>query len=190
MVGRKFSVSVPSQQNAVLQLSIWVIEIGLHERAPLPRVLWATARGVARNPIVMAVLLALVWRGIGLPAPPEVLRHTLEMLGAAAPPVALFCLGGSLLGFNARAAWRETALVLGLKLLAMPALVWAACWLLEVPAMDTAVAVLVAAMPTGANAFLLAQRYRVAAEASGAAVLLGTLLSVVTISALLVWLVP
>jgi predicted permease len=43
-------------------------------------------------------------------------------------------------------------------------------------------------MPTGANAFLLAQRYRVAVDQSGAAVLLGTLVSVVTLSALLVWL--
>ena len=172
----------------LLGVATVVAEIGLHERAPLPRVLWATARGVARNPIVMSVLAALVWRSIGLPAPPGVLRHTLELLGAAAPPVALFCLGGSLLGFNARAAWRETTAVLVLKLLVMPLLVWGACRLLAVPAEQAAVAVMVAALPTGANAFLLAQRYRVAAEQSGAAVLLGTLLSVVTLSGLLVWL--
>ncbi len=172
----------------LLGVATVVAEIGLHERAPLPRVLWATVRGVGRNPIVMSVLAALVWRSIGLPAPPGVLRHTLELLGAAAPPVALFCLGGSLLGFNARAAWRETTAVLVLKLLVMPLLVWGACRLLAVPDEQAAVAVLVAALPTGANAFLLAQRYRVAAEQSGAAVLLGTLLSVVTLSALLVWL--
>lgn len=75
--------------------------------------------------------------------------------------------------------------MLALKLLVMPALVWAACLALAVPPAQAAVAVLVAALPTGANAFLLAQRYRVAAEQSGAAVLLGTLLSVVTLSVLL-----
>ncbi len=172
----------------LLSVATIVAEVGQHERAPLPRVLWATLRGVLRNPIVMSVALALAWRSLGVPAPPGMVRHTLELLGAAAPPVALFCLGGSLLGFNARAAWRETGLVLLLKLLVMPLLVWAACRLLAVPPGQQAVAVLVAALPTGANAFLLAQRYRVAAEASGAAVLLGTLLSVVTLSALLVWL--
>jgi predicted permease len=165
-----------------------VAEVGLHAGAPPGRVLLATLRGVLRNPIVMAVLLALVWRQAGIGAPPGVLRHVLEMLGAAAPPVALFCLGGSLLGFNARAAWRETLLVLALKLLAMPLLVWGATRLLAVPPMEAAVAVLVAAMPTGANAYLLAQRYRVAADQSGAAVLLGTLLSLVTLSVLLAWL--
>ncbi len=172
----------------LLSVATIVAEVGQHQRAPLPRVLWATVRGVARNPIVMAVLLALLWRTAGLPAPPGVVRRTLEMLGAAAPPVALFCLGGSLLGFNARAAWRETTLALLLKLLVMPVLVWLACRLLAVPAEQVPVAVLVAALPTGANAFLLAQRYRVAADQSGAAVLLGTLLSVLTLSGLLVWL--
>ena len=172
----------------LLSVATVVAEIGQHERAPLPRVLWATVRGVVRNPIVMSVALALVWRSLGLPPPPGVMRQTLQLLGAAAPPVALFCLGGSLLGFNARAAWRETALVLLLKLLVMPVLVWLACVALAVPAEQTAVAVVVAALPTGANAFLLAQRYHVGAEASGAAVLLGTLLSVLTLSALLVWL--
>ena len=67
----------------------------------------------------------------------------------------------------------------------MPVLVLLACRWLGVPPGEVAVAVLVAALPTGANAFLLAQRYRVAAEQSGAAVLLGTLLSVATLSLLL-----
>lgn len=54
----------------LLGVATVVAEVGLHERAPLPRVLLATARGVLRNPIVMSVLLALVWRSAGLPPPP------------------------------------------------------------------------------------------------------------------------
>ena len=170
----------------LLGVATVVAEIGQHAKAPLGRVLFATLRGVVTNPIVMSVFVALVWRQLGLPPPPAAARRTLELLGGATAPVALFCLGGSLLGFNARAAWRETLLTLALKLAVMPVLVWAACHALAVPAEPTAVAVLVAAMPTGANAFLLAQRYQVGAEQSGAAVLVGTLLSVLTLSALLV----
>ncbi len=170
----------------LLGLATVVAEIGQHANAPLGRVLWATLRGVLRNPIVMAVLAGLVWRTLALGPPLPALRRTLELLAGATSPVALFCLGGSLLGFNARAAWRETGLTLLLKLAVMPVLVWLACRLLAVPADQTAVAVLVAAMPTGANAFLLAQRYQVGADQSGAAVLLGTVLSVVTLSLLLV----
>lgn len=164
-----------------------VAEIGLHAHAPWWRVLRATVTGVARNPIVMAVLAALVWRLLGLPPPPGVVRHTLELFGGAAPPVALFCLGGSLAGFDARTAWRETAVACALKLFAMPALVWAMSLLLELPPRETAVTVVTAALPTGANAYLLAQRYRISADRSGATVLVGTSLSVLTLAALLTW---
>ena len=46
---------------------------------------------------------------------------------------------------------------------------------------------LTAALPTGANAYLLAQRYRIEADRSGATVLVTTALSVLTLSALLAW---
>ncbi len=165
-----------------------VAEIGLHAHAPWRRVLRATVSGVGRNPIVMAVAAALVWRLLGVPPPPGFVRRALELLGAAGPPVALFCLGGSLAGLDPRAAWRETLAAGSLKLFAMPAAVWAACAALGVPRFETAVTVLVAALPTGANAYLLAQRYRIEADRSGATVLVTTAVSVVTLSALLAWL--
>jgi predicted permease len=70
----------------------------------------------------------------------------------------------------------------------MPAVVWAACLALDVPRFETAVTVLTAALPTGANAYLLAQRYRIEADRSGATVLVTTAVSVFTLSALLAWL--
>ena len=165
-----------------------VAEVALHAHAPWRRVLRATAAGVGRNPIVMAVAAALLWRLLGLPAPPGFIRRALELLGAAGPPVALFCLGGSLAALDPRAAWRETLAAGSLKLFAQPAAVWVACLLLGVPRFETAVTVLVAALPTGANAFLLAQRYAIESDRSGATVLVTTAASVVTLSALLAWL--
>lgn len=165
-----------------------VAEIGLHARAPWRRVLRATLAGVGRNPIVMAVAAALLWRLLDLPPPPGFVRRGLELLGAAGPPVALFCLGGGLAALDPRAAWRETLVAGSLKLFAMPAAVWAACLMLGVPPFGTAVTVLVAALPTGANAYLLAQRYGIEADRSGATVLVTTATSVVTLSVLLAWL--
>jgi malonate transporter len=165
-----------------------VAEIALHARAPWRRLLRATVAGVGRNPVVMAVAAALLWRLLGLPAPPGFIRRALELLGAAGPPVALFCLGGSLAVLDPAAAWRETLVAGSLKLFALPAAVWGACLLLDVSRFETAVTVLVAALPTGANAYLLAQRYRIEADRSGATVLVSTAVSVVTLSALLAWL--
>ena len=44
-----------------------------------------------------------------------------------------------------------------------------------------------AALPTGANAFLLARRYAIGAEASGATVLVSTLVSIITLTFVLAW---
>ncbi|MBL6456583.1 AEC family transporter [Belnapia sp. T6] len=164
-----------------------VAEIGLHARAPWRRVLRATVLGVGRNPIVMAVLAAMIWRLVGLPPPPGVVRQTLSLLGGAAPPVALFCLGGSLARFDIATAWRETVVAVVLKLLAMPALVWLVALAMDLSRLETAVAVVTAALPTGANAFLLAERYQIGAARSGATVLASTLISVATLAALLAW---
>jgi malonate transporter and related proteins len=161
-----------------------VAEIAQNQRAAPWPLLRNTLAGVARNPVVMAVLLAMLWSSLALPVPGAA-RRTLELLGAAAPPVALFCLGGSLHGFNARAAWKQTSVTVVLKLAVLPLLVWGITRLMGLSDMEVAVATLTAALPTGANAFLLARRYAVGTEASGASVLVSTLLSLVTLTALL-----
>lgn len=161
-----------------------VAEIGQNERAAPWRLLKTTLAGVARNPVVMAVILAMLWSALHLPVPGAA-RRTLELLGAASPPVALFCLGGSLHGFDARAAWRQMSVTVTLKLVALPVLVWAITSLMGLSELEIAVATVTAALPTGANAFLLARRYAVGTEASGASVLVSTLLSLLTLTVLL-----
>lgn len=168
----------------VLGVATVVAEIAHNEKAAPLRLLAATLGGMARNPVFMAVAAALVWSSLHLPVPAPA-RATLQMLGAATAPVALFCLGGSLKGFNAAAGWRQTGATVALKLLALPVLVWAIGRAMALSPMELAVAVVAAAMPTGANAFLLARRYATGTDTSGAAVLVSTVLSVVTLSALL-----
>jgi len=50
------------------------------------------------------------------------------------------------------------------------------------------VALLMASLPTAANAFVLAKQFDIQVEQNTASVLLSTAFSVVTVSALLVWL--
>jgi len=128
----------------------------------------------------------MLWSSLALPVP-GVARRTLELVGAAAPPVALFCLGGSLHCFDARAAWKQTGVTILLKLAALPLLVWGITRLMGLSELEVAVATLTAALPTGANAFLVARRYGVGTEASGASVLVSTLLSLVTLTVLMAW---
>jgi malonate transporter len=172
------------QTVALLGTATVVTEVGLNAAAPWRHVLRATAQGIARNPVVLAVIAAMIWNALHLPVPGVVLR-TLELLGAAASPVALFCLGGSLYGLSAAAVWRETAAIMVVKLLLLPALVFSATRLLGLGPVDTAVAVTMAALPTGANAFILARRYATGADRSGSAVVITTAISVLTLSGLI-----
>lgn len=171
----------------LLTLATVVAEVGLHRHAPWRRIVTATFTGVLRNPVVATVFVALFWSMIGLPVP-GVMRRTLEMLGAATPPVALFCLGGSLAAFSTSQAWGEVAWAAVLKLAILPLLVWGSCLLLDLSPLETGVAVMTAALPTGANAFLLARRYATGADRSGATVLVSTVISVFTLAAVLGWL--
>ena len=172
------------QTMVLLGMATVITEVGLNAAAPWQRVLRATLAGIARNPVVIAVFAALIWSTLSLPVP-GVARRTLELLGAASPPVALFCLGGSLYGLSAAALWRETALIAVVKLLLLPALVWGLALLLALGPVETAVAVTMAALPTGANAFILARRYATGAARSGSAVVLTTAISVLTLGALI-----
>jgi predicted permease len=172
------------QTIVVLGMATMMIEIGLNAAAPWRRMVKATVMGMLRNPVVLSVFAALVWNLLGLPVPP-VLRRTLDFLGNAAPPLALFWLGGGLAGIAAQAVWRETAAIVVAKLFVLPLLVFALGRLLGLAPIEMAVAVTMAALPTGANAFILARRYATGADRSGSAVVVSTALSVLTISALI-----
>jgi malonate transporter len=168
----------------LLPMATVLSEVANSTQAHPLRILRATLTAVLRNPIVMAVLLGLVFTLAELPVP-EVARRFLDLVGASGPPVALFCLGASLLAFDARRDWPEALLGSAMKLLLMPLLVWGVGRWMELPPLSLSVAVVAAAMPTGANAFFLARRYAAGAERSGATVLLATLISVGTLGVLL-----
>jgi malonate transporter and related proteins len=75
------------------------------------------------------------------------------------------------------------ALVVGLKLLIMPVIAWVlATQILGLPALGTNTVVLLAACPTGANAFLFASRFERAVGPVSGGVAVGTALAAATIS--------
>jgi hypothetical protein len=173
----------------LLPLATVCIEAGsprTHGRGIAP--LFAAALpGILRNPVIVAIFLALLWRLGGL-AMPAVVLNFLNLIGAAGPPLALFCLGASLPRPQGRSALKEISLAAGLKLLVMPATVGICAHLAGVHGVAFAVSVIAAAMPTGANAFLLARRFETTMEASASAVVISTALSLFTLSLLLAWL--
>lgn len=139
------------------------------------------------NAIILGLLAGGLWRltGLGLNVVPD---KMLSMLGDAGVPTALVALGVSLAAYNLRGSWGGMFALIGLKMLAMPFFVFIlARYLVTLPEMWIKVAVLFAAMPTGANAFLFAQKNDEAVPAISGAVALGTGFAAITASILL-WL--
>ena len=74
-----------------------------------------------------------------------------------------------------------------LAVAALPVLVFAICRVMGLSPLETAVATTIAALPTGANAYLLSSRYGTGSAESGAAVLVSSVLSVVTLAVVMGW---
>lgn len=137
-----------------------------------------------RNPIVLALLLGTLWRvtGLGLHPVPD---RFLELLGEAGIPTALVALGLTLAGYSLKGQWRGILTLLVLKMLLLPVVVWViARYLVGLEPFWTQVVLVLAAMPTGANAFLFAERYASGSAPVSGAIALGTALSLLTLSAL------
>ena len=168
----------------LLPLATALIEADGVKGAGLRGVLQGTLPALIRNPIIVALLLAVAWRGVGVPVPVP-LHRLLAMLGGAGPALALFTLGAGLPDFAAQGSLREAGMATLLKLVVLPLLVWGLAVTAGLGPMPTAVAVVTAGTPTGANAFFLARRTGTLASASAGTVVLSTALSVLTLSAIL-----
>lgn len=143
--------------------------------------------GLSKNAIVLALLAGAIWRmtGFGLHPVPGAM---LKMLSDASVPTALFALGLSLAGYSLKGAWSAMAVLIALKMLLLPAAVWGlVTYAVSLPPLWIKVAVLLAAIPTGANAFLFASRHDAAIPAVSGAIALGTALAAATVTALLYW---
>jgi malonate transporter and related proteins len=147
--------------------------------------LGAALGGVARNPLIAAVAVGAVFSAAAVPLPAAA-ANFLAILGGAAGPCALVALGASLALSPAGGARRDVSLVAGLKLLANPLLVWlAGAHLLPLEPDKLAAVVLLAAMPTAASVFVIAQRYETWVLRASTSVLATHLGSVATLGLLL-----
>ena len=78
-----------------------------------------------------------------------------------------------------------------LKLFVQPAVVWVLAFhVFTLPPLWAETAVLMAAMPTGAGAFILARLYGREAASTSGTILVSTVLSFATLSVLLIFLAP
>jgi predicted permease len=163
----------------------------LEAKAGRGATLLATLRTVAvnlvRNPLIIAVFGGFAWSLAGQAMPPPI-GNFLELLGAAAAPCALFALGASLVGTKIADARAEIIAATTAKMLIHPLLMAATVLWLVPLRQDMALATIVtASLPTGASVFVLAERYGTYAKRASSIVLVTHAVSVVTVTAALIW---
>ena len=151
--------------------------------AGLLRTLRSTVRKTLIHPVVLPVLAGLLWNATGWPLPGP-LDETLQLLGTAVAPLCLVLIGITLAytaGHTVRGAVRSALVLAAIKLLAMPALVLlVAHWGFGLAGLPLQVVVVLAAMPSGSNALIFAQRYRAQEAETTTAIVLSTVGFVLT----------
>lgn len=149
-------------------------------------VLVAKALGrVVRNPLVIAVAIALPVRLLGVPIAVPLERAVMAMAGAASP-VALFVVGGTVAGMSVSGHWRRASAVTFGKLVVHPLMVGAALMLVPgVPVALIPVGILFAAVPMPTIYPILSEAFGLRAV-SATSLIVSTVLSCFTVSLVLV----
>ncbi len=153
----------------------------------------ATARKVLlsliRNPLFLAPIAGL---GAGLTGAvlPLPLVHFVELLGGAASPAALICIGLFLAQEPfALQDFRSVAVLVALKLALQPAATAVLMlYVFDVPPLWARAGILLSALPIGSGPFIIAKLYRLEAGVTSGAILVSHAVSILTVSALVAWL--
>src|SRR5947207_3970735 len=143
------------------------------------------AKGVLANPVVASILLGTGWGFAAVPLPGFV-DQTLALVSEAAIPLSLIALGMGLAAYGIREGWRVSAAITVLKLAVQPAVVWLLAQALSLPPLETNAIVLLAALPVGANVYLMSRQFDTLGGPVAASLVLSTALAAVTTPLILV----
>ena len=144
--------------------------------------LTSVATSMVRNPLMIGIFLGFV---VNLTAfsLPEPLTTALDLVARSALPAALFGLGGVLVKYRPEGDLLQIGFVLCITLMLHPIVTWSLSGLMDLPRGAMQSAVLTASMAPGVNAYIFASMYGVGKRVVASSVLIGTALSIVTVSA-------
>lgn len=168
-------------------VTITLIEIKRLESAKIGPALQKVIGAMLRNPLLIAPVLGVFWSFMQWPMPEPATRY-IGLLGDASTPCALIAIGLFLGQPAPQRAGPEVIRIVILKLLFQPALTAVfVLYVFDVPKLWAMVAILAAALPVGTGPFMMSQLYQRDASTNARAILVSTVLSVVTISVLVAW---
>ena len=140
-----------------------------------------TLKAIARNPLILSILLALpvAWAQVRLPG---VLLKTGEYFAQMTLPLALLCTGASLSLKAVREEPRNAVYASAGKLLLLPVLLTAGAYLLGFRGMDLGILFLLSASPTAAASYVMVRAMGGNAGLAANIIVLTTLASIAVTS--------
>lgn len=139
---------------------------------------------IFKLPMVYVLVVAWLMRTFGI-APPAPLNTALHWLSSALVPVAVVTLGAQMAGLKAPPLSAALAFSLLSRLVFAPVLGFVTVWMLGIQGELAQALVISTAFPTAVNSALLALEYDNEPEFAAAAVFYSTLISSVTVSAVI-----
>lgn len=162
-----------------------LISLGGKDRRPASQVVRDIALRIVLHPFIVATAIGFIAASFDI-QPPVPLQRLIDYLAQAAAPCALFAMGVTLALRPLKRIPAEIVYIVPAKLILLPTLMY-----LSLSAAGNydhvwiQTAVLLAALPTATNVFVIGQQYDEWQERASATVLITTLFSVFTVSALL-----
>ncbi|MFO1430504.1 MAG: AEC family transporter [Candidatus Competibacteraceae bacterium] len=136
------------------------------------------------NPLLLACLAGVVYAALNWQLPALVAR-TLTAIGQMSLPLALLCIGGSLVSMRVRGklSWSLAAVVS--KLFLLPLLGYAVAYLFGLSVQGTRIALILLACPTASVSYILVSQLGGDKPLASGAILISTLLAVLPLAVIL-----
>ncbi len=151
----------------------------------IARLILGIVRSIAFHPFIIATIIGIA-AAITDFTPPVPMERLINYLAQAAAPSALFAMGVTLALNPLKRTPVELSFIVPIKLVVHPLVMYLfLSWAGDFDTIWVFTAVLLAALPTATNVFVLAQQYGFWIERASACILITTLLSVFSVSALL-----
>lgn len=168
----------------IVALTLIIAEAGEHQHRTIPQLLKQTLNNVIKNPVILSILFGVICIILNIHLPAYAVQ-ALEMLGKTASPIALFVIGGSLVGMSLNAVNVQSVMLVGFKILLMPLIIFVLLSILPNVSQEMRYAgTLLAALPMPIVFGILGQNYGLNDKAL-TALMLSTILGFVVLSGLI-----
>lgn len=118
-----FSMTLIIENLLMLPIVLTLIALAQHNpdqgKANLAHILAQTFVNVLKNPMIVALFAGMLFGGMHIQLP-TAFDRMLSMMAACSAPLAIFVIGGNLVGTNVQAAGKHALIVSAIKLVLMP----------------------------------------------------------------------